>query len=333
MAIKQQLFNHFKFLKSAVKRLGASALLDVDSFQVQVRQDNLVLMLYPQFVVYRNGLKRYVHRFQEECVRFCGWRPYQDKSNELFAFKLQLKDALVKHGVRMPAHSVSHSLDQGPVIIKRQLSSFADTIQGPFVSCAGITLNSSFGEYYEQFIQGDILKIWFWNTSPVCYEQQKMPILIGDGHSPVYELIKRKVKADEYEKALNSVRDMLQFQKIQLDTVLKESENILIDFRYGSRLACQVDIVDVELNANLSGSDSRIQDQLTLLGDILWNLLPANIRQGMVYTVDAIMDDRQQIWFLEANANPFVHPYVYQRMLADSFASADHSARASLIPQ
>ena len=317
MPVKQQLLNHFKFLNSAVKKLGASALLDVESFQVQVRKENSVLMLYPQFVIYRNGKKRYAHRFQEDCVRFCGWRPYKDKSNELFAFKLQLKDALAKHGVRMPAHSVSHSLDTGAVIIKRQLSSFADTIQGPFESCAGKTLNPRYGEYFEQFIRGDILKIWFWNATPVCYEQQKMPALMGDGRSAIYELIKRKVKADEYEKALKNVHDVLQFQKIQPDTVLKESENILIDFRYGSRLARQNDIMDVEINANNQSSAHWIQEQLLPLGNTLWNLLPANIRQGMVYTVDAILDESKQVWFLEANANPFVHPYVYLPMVSN----------------
>jgi hypothetical protein len=43
--------------------------------------------------------------------------------------------------------------------------------------------------------------------------------------------------------------------------------------------------------------------------------IPAEIRDGTVFTVDAIVDTSNAIWALEMNSNPFLHPAVYELML------------------
>ena len=317
MPVKRILLKHFLHLKSAVNTVGARALVDVDNFFAQVRRDDVALNLYPQFITYDGESKGYTFKYAPDVVGFCGWRPYPRKSPEIFTNKLKLKKALAKRDIQMPAHSKKNDCLLENVIIKRQVSSFGSTISGPFRSCNGKSLNGEIGEYFEQFIRGDIVKIWFWDDKPVSYERHKMPTVVGDGKSTILDLVKNSVAANHYQRTLETIHDVLLYEQKQMDTILAEGESILIDFRYGSKLVPVKAIQDFQVD---SKEDNPLNEQLHALGNVLWKLLPQKIRQGTVYTVDAIVDDMQQLWFLEANSNPIVHPYVYQPMISSYFS-------------
>jgi hypothetical protein len=71
-----------------------------------------------------------------------------------------------------------------------------------------------------------------------------------------------------------------------------------------------------------------LQEQLEEAGRILWKEIPDPMRQDTVYTVDAILDSRDCLWFLEMNSNPQVHPDVYLPMLRNLFSRVPAPAKA-----
>jgi hypothetical protein len=61
----------------------------------------------------------------------------------------------------------------------------------------------------------------------------------------------------------------------------------------------------------LSEQDFDLQPVLNRLGLCLWNMLSTEVSDYLAYTVDAIWDERDRLWILEVNTNPFVHPWLY----------------------
>jgi D-alanine-D-alanine ligase-like ATP-grasp enzyme len=58
-------------------------------------------------------------------------------------------------------------------------------------------------------------------------------------------------------------------------------------------------------------SATPLGEELRTVGKVLWQTIPEELRQGVLFTVDAVLDDQGQLWLLETNSNPAVHPDVY----------------------
>ena len=58
-----------------------------------------------------------------------------------------------------------------------------------------------------------------------------------------------------------------------------------------------------------------MKNQLKVIGQVLWNKAQEEIAGPLAYTVDAILDDNGQLWILEVNSNPFIHPDLYPIMV------------------
>jgi hypothetical protein len=101
--------------------------------------------------------------------------------------------------------------------------------------------------------------------------------------------------------------------------VLEEGREAWIDYRYGQ--------VYPEAFGASARSDSRLEEllqltggQLAEMGRALANLLRQTIPVPVVITVDGVLDDQQQIWWLEMNTNSLLPPEAYAAMFADLFA-------------
>jgi len=76
--------------------------------------------------------------------------------------------------------------------------------------------------------------------------------------------------------------------------------------------------------------DAALAPQLAEIGAILWRGIPEEIRPATLFTVDGVVDDEQQIWLLEMNCNPVLHPDAYPLMFETLFGPAELSAELEM---
>lgn len=311
MEAKRQLLNHFTKLQQGLAQVRADAFLNLQTFLVEVRVQNKVYRLFPQFVARMNGKKVYTWRFSADVIRFSGWRPYFERAVPEIGQKLKFKALLTQYGFATPLFATSAETDLADVIVKKNVSSFGTEIHGPFKSPRERPLDVGAGEYYEKFVLGDIVKIWFWNTQPVCLERRPMPCVVGNGRHTISKLAQKKIARRKKMPKWDKVTQLLSFYGKDLETVLAPKARQIVDFRYASVFSGPRVVTEVDLLADLAG-----HTELPKLGQTIWNALPPDTREHVVYSVDAIIDPEGKLWFLEVNLNPFVHPNVYPLMIA-----------------
>jgi hypothetical protein len=88
---------------------------------------------------------------------------------------------------------------------------------------------------------------------------------------------------------------------------------VVAGFRYGSLLEKRETENRNVLHQHVRGV---LGEQLLAAGRALWHGIPEEMRTGVVYTVDAVVDSQDKLWLLEMNANPGLHPDAYPAMLA-----------------
>lgn len=327
-ASKGDLLEHFKHLQKSLDEAGAEAILSVANFSVLMRRGAQDKVLYPQFLSMSGGAKQYTQTFGMNAKQFIGWLPYYNKRWEIATSKLSFKDYARTHGIRIPDHSVDLDADLRDVIVKRSVSSFGARIKGPFRSSRETALNADSGEFYERFIQGKIVKAWFWNATPVCMEVDAMPTLLGDGMSTIAALARKRLRGQRRpmsDPVRQAALEVLVADKLgqtaaylgyRLDTVLPYRQSLLADFRYASELALPSYRQIVDLRTRMP---TELATQFSAIGKALWAGIPAASRQDTLFTVDAILDPENRLWALEMNSNPYVHPLAYPLIVAAMF--------------
>lgn len=187
---KHDLLNHFKAIRPLLERAGAKGQVDALTLQLRVRLGEQAYELYPQFIKFDEGRKQYTPYLGAEVTRFIGWRPYASKRWPLSDEKLKFKAFAAKKGLATPQYSADPQAKLADVIVKRNVSSFAMDIKGPFRSSAECRIDAAAGGFYEPLRRGaqreDLL---YWDARPVCLEIEKGPTVAGDGRSTVRELV------------------------------------------------------------------------------------------------------------------------------------------------
>lgn len=312
MEVKRNLLNHFKVLQQSLAQVQAEAFINVHTFVVEARLQNRIYRLYPQFVARVNGNKVYTTQFTPDVRMFAGWRPYVDRPVPDLAHKLRFKALLAEQGFATPPFATDAKSDLADVVVKKYWSSFGAQISGPFRFACAHPLNADAEEYYEKFILGDIVKIWFWNAQPVCLERRKMPAVAGNGRDTISRLVQQKIAGRKKKMPKwECVSELLAFYGKTLDTVLAVDEKQIIDFRYASEFFRPKHTKETRLVEDLAGFS-----ELPRLARMLSERFPPSVRDHVVYSIDAILDGENKLWFLEINFNPFVHPHVYPWMIA-----------------
>lgn len=320
------IMNHMRSVKGAMAELGGAAYVSAVDFTLNVAIGDRRQVLYPQFTQLTEGKRSYTAEFCDAAFAFNGWYASLNKAWEISSEKLKFKALMQKRGCRTPAYTFDASARPKDVIIKQTCSSFGDGLRGPFREVGESVPDSLLkdGEYYEQFVFGLIAKIWYWNDKPICLKLREMPVMTADGSSTVRELLERERGVIEkyYPEDWLSTQDwdfldhLLRFQGAGPDDVPPQGRRILLDYRFNN---CWLRMSWANDNVLPTCEIAGLREQLEDIGRLLWLEIPEDIRDQTIFTVDAILDARDCLWFLEMNSNPQVHPDVYQPMMRDLF--------------
>jgi hypothetical protein len=297
--------------------------MNIRSFQLRVSGRNRYYDLIPQFAYRKEGRYQYSPTMPAvlDGIGFIGWLPYFNKRWAAAVDKLAFKELCSEDGLRTPRYSIRAAQRFNNCIIKQRHSSFGYDIRGPFknLDSAGPNYLTGDNEYCEEFIPGKIAKAWYWDDKFVCLELLPMPIVIGDGARSLSQLIEGAAVPPNAPPERGEVEALARYQDVSLDEVIPAGKTVLADFRYGSPLFPQT-MENKNVIAELAGTG--IGRQFVEAGPALWRAIPENQRGATLYSVDAIVDDEDRVWFLEMNCNPMVHPDAYVPMFEGLFGPA-----------
>lgn len=314
---KNNLLDHIRLFRSACREAGAEAIVALESWNAFARQGEKHTVFYPQFQASVGGRLLYQPVLTQEATMFAGWLPYRLKRWDTAIDKLAFKRYAQSVGLCVPRHWLDATEKPANVVVKAARSSFGEGVAGPYRRAADRPLDLARGEYYEEFLAGRLLKIWYWNEQPVCAEVDRLPFVHGNGKSTLAELIVRRASqygaVDETRKnnLMTRCAPLLRYYGRDLDQVLPEGAKQVVEFRYGSYLMRGTERTVLDL---LHGDPPEWLGQAREAGASLYQAIPEEIREGTAYTVDAILPADGKVRFLEANCNPTVHPLVYPIM-------------------
>ena len=122
-------------------------------------------------------------------------------------------------------------------------------------------------------------------------------------------LPKRLAPTDAWPTRLD---ELAAIQGLTLASVPAEGAVALADYRYMSVLNPAI-AADHNVRAELAGTP--LEATLLAAGRQVWAQVPADTRQGTVFSLDGVVDRNGELWLLEANCNPLLHPAFYSVML------------------
>jgi hypothetical protein len=286
---------------------------------LEIRARGRRVEFFPQFGIFRPEGVGYVRILQDSAAFFVGWRPYVNRVWPLSFDKRAFKAFCRQNGVAVPRQWTRCEDVEADVLIKRAVSSFSRGIDGPYRLAAAKRLGRPLadGEFLEEFILGDIIKVWYWNATPVSLEVHPMPTVIGDGAHTLRQLIRSK--ATYFDGDLEAWQAIAEYQGLSLNAVVPKDSRVLVEFRYQSALhLVQVDYPNTNVLAKYAGTP--FMEQLRSSGEIFWRGIPEAVRKDTLFTVDGILKENGMARFLEINSNPAVHPDAYLPMLEEMFS-------------
>lgn len=324
--------DHVRWLRRAAGALGIEVLVELDTMRAYLRKGDAHGELHPQFLARVDGRVRYVPRFTDDATQFAGWRPEQVHGTwPASSDKLVFKRAAAQLGVPVPGHWLDDEPPRPDVVVKCATGSFGEQVHGPYRSSAERPLRHELGEYYERFIDGDLVKCWYWGSQAVGLECDPMPTVVGDGVSSIRELVTRRARVPGVDEArlarqLARCATMLAYDGGALDDVPAAGERRRVEFRYGSDVMVQRERQLVDLR----GVVDACWQPLVAMGPLLQRLIPEVQHERVLYAVDAVRDRDGRLFLLEMNSNPFVNPLAYAPMLAAWLAhERDAAGRAA----
>jgi hypothetical protein len=325
MVYKTNLLYHLKAVNESLPHFRVEAQLNVQDLRLTVRGRNRYYVLTPQFVTRNDGRVSYSPFFDKQVVGFIGWLPYFNRRWPTGSDKFSFKEFCEAQGLRTPRYWRKLVDPIGDCLIKRTNSSFAIGFRGPFrtIDARDPAHRLAEGEYYERFVEGRIAKAWYWEDKLVSLEMRDMPTVSGNGKATLYELVQAATVPPQQPPERRDIEGLVQYQGFSLDEVVPPGKTVIADFRYTSGL--------FRLNHENSGvlhkyADTAAGRQLAEAGATFRAGIPAELRSGTLYTVDAIVDAADDVWFLEMNCNPMVHPDCYLPMLEGLFGAAEKVA-------
>jgi hypothetical protein len=313
---------HLSTVQQCLRKYRAEATVNMADLVMQVHARNRHYSFYPQLLGRTNGQLRYTTQFDEGTIGFKGWLPYTIKRWPISSSKLAFKDFCRRNGLRTPAMWRSSVPEMRDFVVKKENSSFGQALRGPFASHDPKDPVQAIDEsgYYEAFIRGRIVKAMYWEGRLACVEILDMPTVKGDGSSSVRQLITRRFFATAPAEEWLIFGGVVAYEGMTLDSIPAAGESVLIDFRYGSNTH---PVSYTNTNACKEIAGSALMAQLVACGPVLWQGIPETVRPATLFSVDAIVDEREQLWLLEMNSNPVCHPDVYPLMMDSLFGTAD----------
>lgn len=288
--------------------------LDPATLQLDIQQGAKRVRFFPQFVV--EGAEPdqigFVSHNQSGVGGFCGWLPYMNKRWEEATDKLAFKRLAALKGLSTPRWGIEGPAEHS-FLIKKQRSTFGQGMRGPHAPAALAELGE--GEYWEEFLFGQLVKAWFWNGHLAVVEVVTMPTLNGDGQATVAQLA---AKAWGPSAVRTISTDLLALQGLAFDAVPATERVVHVEFRYMWPLNPGMN-QDHDVRQKIKGS--KLEAALQEAGRACWSALPDVLRDQTAFSLDAVITADEKPSFLEINCNPQLHPAFYAAMLDALFAA------------
>jgi hypothetical protein len=313
--------SHVRAANEAAAALGLHAAVELGDYTLGVSGNGRSFRFYAQFLHERHGSGlAYSPQAADSVVGFLGWLPYFNKRWPIATDKPAFKEYCRANGLRVPATLSSPGDDLRDFVVKLPLSSFGAGLRGPFASRQAAESAGALtpGAFCEAFVRGRIVKAFYWNERLVCVEILDMPTVTGDGVSALRKLLERKLGSRSAAGVWPLFAEIAAYSGLTLDTIPSKGRQVLADYRFSSRL---MPWNPGNTNVLADIKDSPLARRLADCGRPLWLGIPEPLREGTLFSVDAIADDQDQLWFLEMNCNPVCHPDVYPAMLEWLFSS------------
>ena len=312
-AFKRNYLQHALAVSHWLRQRGATGAIDPLTHVLEIRCGGREQRFEPQFVLeLGDGEVAYRPRLTQNVSGFVGWLPYFNKTWPIAQDKLEFKGYALSEGICTPKWVADPALALGTFIVKSRRSSFGHGLRGPFEPASALTLAE--GEYCEQFIVGKLLKAMYWNDELAVAELVEMPTVQGDGLRTLRQLI--SVRLAPTDRWPTELEPLAAIQGLSLDGVVPARRVALADYRYVSALN-PAQTVDHDVRQKIKGS--TFEAQLLEAGARCWAAVPVDKRAGTMFSLDAVVDQKGQVWFLEANCNPQLHPGCYDVMLNSIF--------------
>jgi hypothetical protein len=321
MHYSMDLLQHLRAVRECAGRLGFAMRVDAGNLALDIKKGDLEVRFQPRFLYYdeEKRTRNYTYYFQPDVTGFVGWLPYFNKVWPIALDKLAFKAFCRERGLPTPDWWTAPAAGIADFLVKTKGGSFGVGMRGPFrrPDRANPYHQLGEGEYCERFVEGKIVKAWYWNAGLVCLEMRPFPRLRGDGVRTIRELLEERLADSLSNVRWPQFEAVVTYQGKTMTSVLKAKESIFAGFRYGSLL----DPWDPEnRNVLAEHKDSRLADGLRSFGATLHQAIPENLKPGVLFTLDAVVDSGDKMWLLEMNPNPTVHPDVYPELLRSVLA-------------
>lgn len=326
--------DHVRWLRGAAREQGVEVLVELESMRAFLRKGEAHWVLHPQFLSNVNGRTQAVAPFADSATHFGGWRPQPAAVDwPSSKHKLVFKRAAAKLGISVPEFSEDDQIEMKDVVVKRPVGSSGELVDGPYRSSTERPLRHEQGEYYERFIEGDILKAWYWGDQPVGVECDPTPTVVGDGQSTLQELLLARIagldwSAPRVARLAQRFKTIVAYDGRGLADVLPAGERQRAEFRHGADLMPHAQRKIVDLRGNVA-AEWRV---LASIAPQLQQLLPQDLPMPVLYAIDAVRDAQGRIFALKMDSHPVMNLLAYRPMLASLLsrpapvAPADSSA-------
>jgi hypothetical protein len=310
-----QFQGHLKPLRHWARRHGATLALSVDSFRLTVSLAQRQLELIPRFSIRTSQGLAYTNQYND--TGFVGWAPYDFKRWPVSTDKLAFKHHFLQCGLKVPALLEGAAVCEQDYVVKARRGSFGQQVQGPFRpgGRSFVDLPLTEGEFCERFVFGRAVKAWFWNETVAAVEIVDPPFIHGDGRQTVAELLATPRGSMDKAYPVEAAEPMLRWQGLTPGSVVARGRKVWLGFKYVTPYD-RPTLLDRDV---LPRASDALRRQFAEAGRAAYAAIPEEVRDGCLFTLDAVIDSDAMLWWLEMNSHPMVHPNVYPVMLAEAF--------------
>ena len=175
--------------------------------------------------------------------------------------------------------------------------------------------------FAEAFVEGTIVKVWYWGKRPFFAHRQVYPRIEGDGATPVSQLARMRMKVAEGDWRSSAAAEVahacLRYQGLAPGEALASGLTAWIDYRYGR--SYEQSIPNRASDNELASFGAAARAQIDSAGAVAAKALMQSVPLPVAYALDAMLDADGTLWWLEMNSNPTVPPEGYEEMFADLF--------------
>ncbi len=314
-AFKRNFLRHVEAVGRWMTQHHAGGGIHPVTLQLEITCNGTTLRFTPQFFETKpDGTVAFSRELKPSVVGFVSWLPYHAKGWAIAQDKVAFKAFARAHGVPT-LESWTTERATAPFLVKTSQSSLGQGQRGPFPAGTHVELSS--GEYCERFVFGSLVKAWYWNDELVVAEHVAMPMVQGDGEHTLRELVAARLAPGS--TLARHFPNIARLQGLEPESVLASNQIVFADYQYMSPMNPAIGI-DHDVRARIT--NTHLEAQLVSAGRACFEAIPAELRPGVAFSLDAVVDGEARVWFLEANCNPLLHPAFYRHMLDSLFLAA-----------